>query len=156
MDADTEVPPNASVLSIVDSENTKNVQNDVQGSLKGAEKFIESELDKSSGDKLLKQIDLSEKPKSYSAANTLNENVIDFDQSEQKGKSWNNIQFLCAVIIFFNLTFLLCSKDIVTDADERIDHYVNEKEITQNEIVDLETKEDLASESSKGGWKGST
>lgn len=95
---DTEVPQTASVSSIVDSNNTKNVQNDVRGSLKGAEIFIESELDKSSDDKLLEQTDLSEKPKSCSAANTLNENVIDFDQSEQKGKSWNNIQFLCAVI----------------------------------------------------------
>lgn len=58
-------------------------------------------------------------------------------------------------MIFFNLTFLLCSKDIVTDADGTIDLHVNEKEITQNETVDLEAKEDLASESNKGGWKGS-
>lgn len=105
---DTEVSPTASVSSIVDSNNKTNMQNEVEDGLKCAKIFIESELNESSDDKvtqivadtktepltisanaikLLEQTDLSEKPKSSSSKNTLNENVIDVDQSERKGKN---------------------------------------------------------------------
>lgn len=101
---DTEVSPTASVPSIVDSNDKTNVQYEVQHSLKGAEIYMESEHNESSGDKatqiiteplnisakaieLLEQTDLSEEPKPFSIENTSNENSIEVDQSERKGKN---------------------------------------------------------------------
>lgn len=101
---DTEVSPIASVSSIVDSNNKTNVQNEAQDSFKSAE----SECNISSDDKVtqivpdtktesstisakaievVEQTDLTEEIKSSSGKNASNENIIDVDQSERKGKS---------------------------------------------------------------------